>query len=164
MPRFVSLTKPCGNHTGPLPPIPLRLQVFATVFYAWPILGTITTQSMQRLTAKFLLLFTLVGTFVPLALAVTVAPTHSCCIRKAAHQCRSSFTESDQRAVRSTACCNHNCCRAVTTSQSAHPGASPASVVARNLDIAISDSYAETPASELFALRSSRAPPRVSLA
>jgi len=67
---------------------------------------------MQRRTAKLLLLFAMVGTFVPLALAATAAPPHACCIR-AAHKCHAMAGESDQLAIGSTGCCNHDCCRAL---------------------------------------------------
>jgi hypothetical protein len=119
---------------------------------------------MQRLTARFLLLFALAGTFVPLALAATAAPPHACCMRKAAHQCHGSFAESDQREVRSTACCNHAYGRAVTTSQSAHPQPSLTSAFAPHLDALIPDFPAETPAAELLASQSPRAPPQSSIA
>ena len=117
---------------------------------------------MQRLTARFLFLFALVGTFVPLALAVTAAPPHACCLRQAAHQCHG--TEADQRAVRGTGCCNHDCCRAVTTSQSAHPQPALKSDFARYLDARLAESHSRTPATKLFASQSPRAPPQVSIA
>ncbi len=47
------------------------LHPFAILFYADLRLCFCFTKSMQRLIARFLLLFALVGTFVPLALAVT---------------------------------------------------------------------------------------------
>jgi hypothetical protein len=117
---------------------------------------------MQRLTARFLLLFALVGTFVPLALAATAAPPHACCLRKAAHHCHGS--EADQRAIRGTACCKNDCCRAVTTSQSAHPRPPLASIIAQNVDARIAESHAGTPATELLASQSPRAPPQPSIA
>src|ERR1017187_4362601 len=114
---------------------------------------------MQRLTARFLLLFALVGTFVPLALAAAAAPPHACCIRKTAHQCHGP--DSDQRSVRSTRCCNQDCCRAVATSQWAHPQPSAASVIASDVEARIAQSHAKTPATQLFASQSTRAPPQV---
>jgi len=119
---------------------------------------------MQRLTARFLLLFALAGTFVPLALAATTAPPHACCIRKAAHQCHGASPEADRRSVRGIGCCNHDCCRAVTTSQWAHPRQSLASTIAQNVDARIAESRAGTPATELLASQSTRAPPIVSIA
>jgi hypothetical protein len=120
---------------------------------------------MHRLTARLLLLFALVGTFVPLALAVSAAPPHACCVRKAAHQCHgSTIPESDQPSVRSPGCCNHDCCRAVTTRQSAHPQQSATSIVAGNVDFRIAAAQARTPASDVFASQSTRAPPSVSIA
>jgi hypothetical protein len=120
---------------------------------------------MQRLTARFLLLFALAGTFVPLALAVTAAPPHACCVRKATHQCHgSAAVESDQPAIHGTGCCNHDCCRAVTTSQSAHPQPSLASASARSVAARINESHAETPATGLLGSQSTRAPPAISIA
>jgi hypothetical protein len=119
---------------------------------------------MQRMTARFLLLFALLGTFDPLALAAAAAPPHACCIRKAAHQCHGSIAESDQRSIRSAACCNQDCCRAVTTSRSAHPGSSLASFFGRKVDAAISNSDFVTPPSQIFPSRSTRAPPQLSIA
>ncbi|MFZ0770296.1 MAG: hypothetical protein WAN08_02630 [Candidatus Sulfotelmatobacter sp.] len=118
-------------------------------------------KGMQRLTARFLLLFALVGTFVPLALAATSTPPHACCIRKAAHQCHGS--DLDQRAIRSSGCCNHDCCRAVSTSQSAHPQPSLLSIFSRNIDACIVESHVRTPATESFASQSTRAPPHFSI-
>jgi len=65
---------------------------------------------MHRLTARILLTLLLVGTFTPVALAISIPP-HACCMRKpmssgAAH---SQFTAAD--------CCNHDCCRAVPGSR-----------------------------------------------
>jgi len=119
---------------------------------------------MQRLTARFLLLFALAGTFVPLALAATAAPPHACCIRKAAHPCHGTSPEADQRTVRAIGCCNHDCCRAVATSQWAHPPQSLASVIPPRVDARVAESPARAAATKLLASQSTRAPPRVSIA
>src|SRR5580698_4933969 len=123
---------------------------------------------MQRLTARFLLLFALIGTFVPLALTATAAPLHSCCPRKSAHQCHqpanAAADESDQRTIHGPGCCNHDCCRAVTTSQWAHPQLSSASVFTPYVEAYFAVSHSRTPASELFASQSTRAPPQISIA
>jgi len=117
---------------------------------------------MQRLTARFLLLFALVGTFVPPALAVTAAPPHACCLRKSVHQCHGS--DPDERAIRSNSCCNQNYSRAVTTSQWAHPQSSLVSLSVRKVESRLTESRAESPASKLFASQSTRAPPQLSIA
>jgi hypothetical protein len=117
---------------------------------------------MQRLTARFLLLFALLGTFVPLALAVTAESPHACCLRKAVHQCHGS--DPDERAIRGNSCCNQGYSRAVTTSQFAHPQTSLASISAQTVEAQIVESPAETPTRKLFASQSTRAPPQVSLA
>src|SRR5258708_28146734 len=116
---------------------------------------------MQRLTARFLLLFALVGTLLPLALAVAATPPHACCLRKAVHQCHEA--DAYQRAIRSTGCCNRDSQRAVTTSQSAHPRPSLTSLVAHNIAARFTESPAVTPATHLFSSQSTRAPPQISL-
>jgi hypothetical protein len=143
----------------------LRLHRFAIVFYAGRVLVFgFAPQTMQRLTARFLLLFALFGTFVPLVLAATAAPQHSCCLRKAAHQCHTTATDSDQRTIHGAGCCNHDSCRAVTTSQWADPQPSLAPLYAPNVEGCIAVSHAGALATELFASQSTRAPPQVSLA
>jgi hypothetical protein len=117
---------------------------------------------MPRLTARFLLVFALVGTFVPLALAITAEPQHACCLRKSAHQCHGS--DPDERAIRSNSCCNQNNSRAVTTSQWAHPRSSLASLSVRTVDARLAESRVEAPANELLSSQSTRAPPQVSFA
>src|SRR5579862_1212326 len=119
---------------------------------------------MQRLTARFLLFLALVGIFLPLALAATTATAqHACCIRKAAHQCHGSFGLSDDRAVRSTSCCSHDCCRGVHVSQSAHPRPALPSI-ALNAVIRLVRSQSETVNAPLVTAPSSRAPPQFFLA
>jgi hypothetical protein len=119
---------------------------------------------MHRLTARFLLLFALAGTFAPLALAATAVPPHACCLRKAAHQCHGSGPESDQRAIQDACCCNHDCGRAATTSQWASPRPWTTSAIARNVAARIAESCSSIPPSELLASQSTRAPPPVSIA
>src|SRR5271169_1781281 len=116
---------------------------------------------MQRLIARFLLLFALAGTFVPLALAATAAPPHACCLRKSFHQCHGS--DPDERAIRSAACCNHDCCRAVTTSQCAHPQPRMTALFPQNVSARAAELNPDSPAADLSASQSTRAPPQVSL-
>ncbi len=157
VPHFSPLLREVGiSEPGPC------LHPFAILFYAD--LHFCFSKSMQRLIARFLLLFALVGTFVPLALAVTATPPHACCLRKAPHQCHGSSTESGQRAISSTACCNHDCCRAVTTSQSAHPEPVLAPGFAQYVEAGIVESTSAVPAVKLLASQSPRAPPQVSIA
>jgi hypothetical protein len=119
---------------------------------------------MQRLTARFLLLFALVGTFAPLALAATPAPPHTCCLRKGIHQCHSAAPESDQRSIRDTSCCNHDCCRAVTTSQWAHTQPRMTPDFTQIIKARIADSRSDSPTTNLLSSQSTRAPPQISLA
>jgi hypothetical protein len=118
---------------------------------------------MRRLTARFLLLFALVGTFAPLALAATAAPEHACCLRKGVHQCHGSVPESDQRSIRDS-CRYHNGCRAVATSQWAHAQPSMIAPVAPNVEARIAESHTASPDAKRFSSQSTRAPPQISIA
>lgn len=119
---------------------------------------------MQRLTARFLLMFALIGTFVPLALTVTATPLHSCCLRKAAHQCHQPAGESDQRSIHGAGCCTHNFCRALTASYWADPQPPLTPLFPQDEQGRVAISHNQIPASELFASQSTRAPPQLSLA
>jgi len=119
---------------------------------------------MHRLTARFLLLLALAGTFVPIALAATAAPQHDCCLRKGVHQCHGSAPDSDQRTVRDTSCCPHDGCRAVTTSQWAHAQPTTTSAFAQNVEARITELSTGSPASKRFSWNSTRAPPQISIA
>jgi hypothetical protein len=142
-----------------------NLHPFEPLIYPDFTRGSASPKRMHRLTARILLLFALAGTFVPLALAATAAPPHACCRRKAAHPCHDSAAiESDQLAIRSAGCCNHDCCRAVTTSQWANPQPGITASFAPNVDAQIRDPHPASPASELSASQSTRAPPQISIA
>jgi hypothetical protein len=141
------------------------LHQFEPLIYADFTRGSASLKRMHRLTAKILLLFALAGTVVPLALAATAAPPHACCRRKAAHPCHESvFLESSQLAIRGTGCCSQDSGRAATTSQWANPQPGLASVFTANVDAQVTDSHPTTPASELSASQSTRAPPQISIA
>ena len=65
---------------------------------------------MQRLIARFLLLFATAGVLLPAVLQATAAPSHLCCRRMAQHQChsyantnRTSLRYMDQVALRTAA-------------------------------------------------------------
>jgi hypothetical protein len=71
---------------------------------------------MHRLTARLLLTFVLVGIFAPVALAISMPAPHACCMRKPMHEHGSTSADLHSSAV----CCNHDCCHALTVSQSPH--------------------------------------------
>jgi hypothetical protein len=119
---------------------------------------------MQRLTARFLLLFALVGTFLPMALDATSAPMHACCRRTGAHHCTDSSGTSDEPTVRDTSCCNHNCAGAVTTARWAHAQPASASVVSHPISIREGDRQRNAPASAILSARFTRGPPRLFIA
>jgi hypothetical protein len=115
---------------------------------------------MQRLTARFLLLFALTGTFVPLALAIAAPAPHACCRRKAAHACHNSA--GDEREFRAAGCCDQSSCRAITTRHSARPPASPNADFAPHTTIRIAGLITDSPAQIVTESNSSRAPPQLS--
>src|ERR1051326_2372887 len=143
----------------------LCLRALARVFYADSTWGSDYKESMQRLIARLLLLFSLAGTFVPLALQATAVPPHACCLRKAVHRCHQAEAADRHEPIAAAArCCHPNCNRAVKTSQCAHPEPSVASSFEpvrhnyqSNLQLCI-------PASHIFSAQSTRAPPRPAIA
>ncbi|HKV81453.1 MAG TPA: hypothetical protein VJP02_25120 [Candidatus Sulfotelmatobacter sp.] len=120
---------------------------------------------MQRLTARFLLLFAIVGTILPAALQATGTPQHACCRRQATHHCHDSADSNPQGPVlRGPGCCHGNCSSTVTTARWAHPqprtGASSSELSHQaSLDTPDSAAYAR-----FLASLSTRAPPLVSIA
>ena len=71
---------------------------------------------MHRLTARLLLTLMLVGIFAPVALAISAPAPHACCMRKPMHDHGSN--DAEFHIV--PASCNHDCCHALTVSQSPH--------------------------------------------
>jgi|SRR5580692_4324427 hypothetical protein len=71
---------------------------------------------MHRLTARLLLILLLVGIFAPVALAISAPAPHACCMRKPMHERGSNGAELSTIPAR----CNHDCCHALTVSQSPH--------------------------------------------
>jgi hypothetical protein len=114
---------------------------------------------MQRLTAKLLLLFALAGSFIPLAMAATAEAPHACCIRKAHHCHDSAGEESEQRIIRSASCCNHDCCRAVTTARWAYPVPSISALSVRTVTLPLPELHSDFPAAKFASSQSTRAPP-----
>jgi hypothetical protein len=119
---------------------------------------------MKRLTASFLLLFALAGNFTQLALASSTVPPHACCLRKSAHHCHGTVSESDELTIRDASCCAHDCCRAATTSQWAHPLPASIGVAASCVDARAIETQPTASVNKFSASRSTRAPPHVSIA
>ena len=117
---------------------------------------------MQRLTAKLLLLFALVGTIVPIAMAIT-APQHACCVRKTHHCHESPSSDSTQLAITSQTCA-HDCCRSVSTSQWANLQLGLSRAIIQNIETNIIDAQPRIPAAQHSVSLSTRAPPRFSIA
>ena len=118
---------------------------------------------MQRFIARILLLLALAGNTVPLALAATTAPVHACCRRTAAHHCHDSAADvSNQLHVHSAECCNHDCCKAVTTQQWANPQPRMTVVSIQLLAPRALDCHSSAATKEFSAAQSTRAPPQIS--
>jgi len=139
-----------------------RLRAFATMFYASRTWGS--EKSMQRLTARLLLLIALAGTFVPLALQAAGAPPRACCRRMAMHHCHAAAVADPREPIASAPCCHHNCFRGVTTSQCAQPEPPPAGVFRPEAQNHQSDFQSEIPDFEFLSTQSARAPPPFSIA
>jgi len=115
---------------------------------------------MHRLTARLLLTLMLVGTFAPVALAISTPAPHACCMRKAMHEHGSTNAELHLAG----ADCNHDCCHALTVSQSPQllpsAGAQPATFSTQ-----LSAERAAVNRSRLIqSSHSGRAPPQFSIA
>jgi len=113
---------------------------------------------MQRITARFLLLIALLGTVVPIAMQAQASPAHACCLRKGPHHCHDS-AHSERPVLRDAGCCNHDCCRAVTSSHWAHPQPSQNAVGVHESIGSETSSPGNEPSSLSYSLLRSRAPP-----
>ncbi len=121
----------------------------------------IYTTEMQRLTARLLLLFALGGNLVPIALAVTAAPLHACCLRKAArqHRCHDeSGVDSSELVLRGAGCCRSECERAVTSAQWAYAQQAAAAFLER-IELRLTRPESAFAATQIYDSRSTRAPP-----
>ncbi|MGD0571228.1 MAG: hypothetical protein ABSA78_22775 [Candidatus Sulfotelmatobacter sp.] len=114
---------------------------------------------MHRLTAKFLLVFALVGYLAPIAMASS-APAHACCLRKGIHHCEDAQgSETEQPVIRDASCCKGDCGRAVTTAQWAHARAIAAAGFAQNVEAHLAQSSPVSHNTDVSRFQSTRAPP-----
>ena len=72
---------------------------------------------MHRLIARLLLVLLLVGTFAPVALAISAPLPHACCMRKPMHDHGSRSLE-----IQNVGSDHQNCCPPVTTAHWAEAG------------------------------------------
>ena len=117
---------------------------------------------MRRLTATALLLLAIAATFVPIAraLAPSSAPSpHACCLRKSAHPCHGSVSESEELVLRDAGCCNHECCHAVTSSQRVYAHLIALSLPVLDVGAFAAESHTANPNVQSTAFYSTRAPP-----
>jgi len=120
---------------------------------------------MHRFIARFALLVTLAGSLGPLALAITAAPRHACCVRKAVHSCHDALGDpSGQRAIHDDSCCNRNPGRAVVKVQWAHTQPLQIFSIGLNLEREPNGPSSIFRADELFGSNSGRSPPSFHLA
>ena len=135
---------------------------------------------MHRLTARFLLLVLLAGTFGPYAVAVTsMEASHAHCSRKplpavraedmpgchqhaasgAHHESAIANSPSDH-AFRSNACCfGHECCRSLVRSQWAQVSLQGSSTATARVDAYVPVSHPQFRTSDQATFHSGRAPP-----
>ncbi len=69
------------------------------------------------------------------------------------------MAESGRLVFRSSSCCDHDCCRGVTTSQWAHPQPRMTAIFARRVELQIADARMSCPSLDLSFSQSTRAPP-----
>lgn len=113
---------------------------------------------MHRLTARLLLIFALVGSFAPAALAAASAPVHACCVRKAHHCHDSAVSEIDPLALRGDPC-NHDCCRAAATAQWAYAQPPITTFFLQTMHAHVAAIQPGAPATASAEFQSTRAPP-----
>jgi hypothetical protein len=107
-----------------------------------------------------LLVLLLVGTFVPVALAISAPASHACCVRKPMH----GRPSHDSEFYAPPGCCQHDCCRVLTVSQWAN--LSPPTNIERTpasapLEAELRESYFTASVNHAY---SGRAPPKISIA
>jgi hypothetical protein len=118
---------------------------------------------MQRLIARFLLLFAAAGVLLPPVLQATAAPSHMCCRRMAKHQCHSyANTNPDEPAIHGPGC-SQNCRRALVISHWANPQPLRASLFKQTVTISGTVFHIEIAADPLRCSLSTRAPPLFSI-
>jgi hypothetical protein len=115
---------------------------------------------MHRLTARVLLVLLLVGSFAPVALAISATPAHACCMRKPLH----GRPSHDSEFHAPPGCCQHDCCRTLTVSQWANltpPTNTERTAASKPLETELQVFYFTTSINHAY---SGRAPPQFSLA
>ena len=114
----------------------------------------VATELMYRLTARLLLVFLLMGTLVPVAMAISAPQPHACCMRKAMqHQ------GSGSREIQTVGGQNHNCCPPVRTAHWAEPGPGVDSTAHPLLAYLSPDSRPVLRSNLAYSLRPVRGPP-----
>jgi len=109
---------------------------------------------MHRLTARLLLVLLLVGTFAPVALAISAPLPHACCMRKPMHE-HGSRSLAAQAADEG----HHNCCSPVTTAHWAELESGVHSTVRPPLAFLPPDSHPRLRSNYDAALQPVRGPP-----
>jgi hypothetical protein len=118
---------------------------------------------MHRLTARLLLLFALLGNFVPIALAVSPASTPKCCLRKGVHHCHDTWLAGEELSLSANSCGSHDCCRAATPAHWAHPEARNAAASAHHVELYLNNAHPASLSLVAFSSLSTRGPPQVSI-
>ena len=115
---------------------------------------------MHRLTARLLLVLLLLGILVPVALAISAAPPHACCLRKPMH----GRPSHDAEFQVPPGCCQHDCCRPLTVSRAAHLTSKTCAQATLASTILQSERQPSRLATSVNRAHSGRAPPQFSIA
>lgn len=118
---------------------------------------------MHRLTAKLLLIFALLGNFVPIALALSPAAVPKCCLRKGVHHCHNAALAGEELSLFSNLCGSHDCCRAAAPVYWAHLEARNSSAAVQSIEIHLNQTRPSRFNAEAPASLSTRAPPELSI-
>ena len=124
---------------------------------------------MHRLSARLLLLLTLVGTLAPILLAASTPPAHACCVRKT-RQCHDmkmpgmSLDGMPEQpgsgtAIHTAGCDQQGCCRAMVVGSWATPRLSFLGELSSNVDVVAAEAHPNFVSSGAQTAGSVRAPP-----
>jgi len=115
---------------------------------------------MHRVIARLLLVLLLTGIIAPVALAISAAPPHACCLRKPMH----GRPSHDAQFQAPPGCCQHDCCRALTVSRGVRLTSKACAQAAPPSTIRQSERQAIHFSSSVNHAHSGRAPPQFSIA
>jgi hypothetical protein len=120
--------------------------------------------AMHGLTARLLLILSLVSVLSPVGLAASAAPQQTCCVRKCCKGKASHNHESSNLALQAPACCQQNCRCSLPVSQCAGVALRATSVASHPSSILLPEMSSLLGVKERHAAHSVRGPPTSSIA